>query len=135
MASSVIAKSLTIGKGAINKAKSFDERHQLSSNASATVASIDQKIGLTDKLSIGTAIVNEKVKEMDEKFHVSEKAKSALAVAGPKASNAVNAVMSNPLVSTGASYLQKTFTAVARVAEDVGTMTKEKVEQADLGKK
>ncbi|KAI9091398.1 hypothetical protein K1719_028209 [Acacia pycnantha] len=126
VASLVLTKSLTIGKDALNKAKSFDERHQLISNASATVASIDQKIGITDKLSIGTAIVNEKVREMDGKFQVSEKAKSALAVAGPKASNAVSAVMSNPYVSTGASYLSRTFSAVAKVAGDVGTMTKEK---------
>ncbi|KAK4264042.1 hypothetical protein QN277_029383 [Acacia crassicarpa] len=135
VASLVLSKSFTIGKDALNKAKSFDERHQLTSNASATVASIDQKIGITDKLSIGTAIVNEKVREMDGRFQVSEKAKSALAVAGPKASNAVSAVMSNPYVSTGASYLSRTFSAVAKVAGDVGTMTKEKVSQADGGKK
>lgn len=70
--STMLAKGFILGKGAINRAKSFDERHHLISNASATVASIDRKIGLTDKLSIGTAIVNEKVREMDEKFQVSE---------------------------------------------------------------
>ncbi|XP_054823154.1 binding partner of ACD11 1-like [Prosopis cineraria] len=134
VANLVFAKSVTIGKDALNRAKSFDERHHLISNASATVASIDQKIGLSDKLSIGTAMVNEKVREMDERFQVSEKAKSALAVAGPKASSAVSAVMSNPYVSSGASYLSRTFSAVARAAGDVGTMTKDKVGQADLEK-
>ncbi|XP_028795090.1 binding partner of ACD11 1-like [Neltuma alba] len=132
VASLVLAKGINMGKDALNRAKSFDERHHLISNASATVASIDQKMGLSDKFSIGTSIVNEKVREMDEKFQVSEKAKSALAVAGPKASNAVSAVMSNPYVSSGASYLSRTFSAVAKAAGDVGTMTKEKGGQPDV---
>ncbi|KAK9276460.1 hypothetical protein L1049_005993 [Liquidambar formosana] len=89
--STMLAKGFSLGKDALNRAKSFDERHHLTSNASATVASIDRKMGLTEKLSIGTAVVNEKVREMDERFQVSEKTKSALAVAEQKASNAGSA--------------------------------------------
>jgi hypothetical protein len=70
--STLLAKGFVLGNGAINRAKSFDERHHLISNSSATVASIDRKISLTDKLSIRTAMVNEKVREMDEKFQVFE---------------------------------------------------------------
>lgn len=131
----MLAKGFVLGKGAINRAKSFDERHHLISNASATVASIDRKIGLTDKLSIGTAIVNEKVREMDEKFQVSEKTKSVYAVAEQKASDAGSAIMSNPYVSTGASWVSSAITVVAKAAEDVTTMTMEKVEMAEVDKK
>lgn len=131
----MLAKGFILGKDAINKAKSFDERHHLTSNASATVATIDRKIGLSDKLSIGTAIVNEKVREMDEKFQVSEKTKTAIAVAEQKASSAGSAIMSNPYVSTGASWVSSAITAVAKAAEDVSTLTKEKVEMAEVDKK
>ncbi|GLT35526.1 hypothetical protein SLA2020_099710 [Shorea laevis] len=42
MVSTMLAKGFVLGKDAINKAKVFDEQHQLTSNASATVASIDR---------------------------------------------------------------------------------------------
>lgn len=131
----MLAKGFILGKDAVNKAKSFDERHQLTSNASATVASLDRKMGLSGKLSVGTTIVNEKVREMDEKYQVSEKTKSAIAAAEQKASSAGSAIMSNPYVSTGASWVSSAFTAVAKAAEDVTTMTKEKLEMAEVEKK
>ncbi|KAK7358207.1 hypothetical protein VNO77_00132 [Canavalia gladiata] len=133
--STMLARGFILGKDAVNRAKSFDEHHQLTSNASATVASIDRKMGLSGKLSMGTTIMNEKVKEMDEKFQVSEKTKSAIAVAEQKASSAGSAIMSNSYVSTGASWVSDAITAVAKAAEDVSTMTKEKVEMADVEKK
>lgn len=133
--STMLAKGYVLGKDAINKAKAFDEQHHLTSNASATVASLDRKMGLSLKLSIGTAVVNEKMREMDEKFQVSEKTKSVFAAAEQKASSAGSALMSNPYVSTGASWVSNAFSAVARAAEDVSTMTKEKVEKAEEEKK
>lgn len=133
--STMLAKGFILGKDAINKAKTFDERHHLTSNASSAVASIDRRMGLSDKLSIGTAIVNEKVREMDEKFQVSEKTKSAIAVAEQKASSAGSAIMSNPYVLSGASWVSSAFTAIAKAAGDVSMMTKEKLEQAELEKK
>ncbi|GLU17394.1 hypothetical protein SLE2022_337610 [Rubroshorea leprosula] len=131
MVSTMLAKGFVLGKDAINKAKVFDEQHQLTSNASATVASIDRKMGLSEKLSIGTAVVNDKLKEMDERFQVSEKTKSAFAVAEQKASSAGSVIMSNRYVSAGALWFSNAFSAVAKAAEDVSVMTKEKVEKAE----
>ncbi|KAG4148832.1 hypothetical protein ERO13_D05G308300v2 [Gossypium hirsutum] len=135
MVSTMLAKGFILGKDAINKAKAFDEQHHLTSNASAAVTSFDQKIGLSEKLSIGTAVVNEKMREMDDRFQVSEKTRFALSVAEQKASIAGTAIMSNSYVSTGASWLSNAFTAVARAAEDVGMLTKEKVGKAEEEKK
>ncbi|KAI8560729.1 hypothetical protein RHMOL_Rhmol04G0279000 [Rhododendron molle] len=133
--STMLAKGFILGKDTLNKAKSFDEWHHITSNASATVASIDRTIGLSEKLSIGTAVVNEKVREMDERFQVSEITKSAFSAAEQKASTAGAAIMSNPIVSSGASWLTSAFGAVTKVAEDVSSMTKEKVEKAEEEKK
>ncbi|XP_022776570.1 binding partner of ACD11 1-like isoform X1 [Durio zibethinus] len=133
--STMLAKGFVLGKDAVNKAKAFDEWYHLTSNASAAVTSIDQKMGLSEKLSIGTAVVNEKMREMDERYQVSEKTKSALAVAEHKASNAGTAILSNRYVSTGASWLSNAFNVVARAAEDVSMLTKEKVEKAEEEKK
>lgn len=129
--SSMLAKGYVLGKDAINKAKTFDEQHQLISNASATVASIDRKMGLSEKLSIGTAVFNEKMKEMDELFQVSEMTKSAIAVAEQTATNAGSAILTNRYVLTGASWLSSVFSKVSKAADDVSVLTKEKVSKAE----
>lgn len=74
---SMFAKGFVLGKDAVGKAKTFDEKHRITSTASAKVASLDKKIGFTEKVSVGTSIVSDKVKEVDQKLQVSEKAKSA----------------------------------------------------------
>ncbi|KAL0446711.1 UNVERIFIED_CONTAM: Binding partner of ACD11 1 [Sesamum latifolium] len=129
--STMLAKGFILGKDALNRAKSFDERHQLTSNATATVASIDHRIGFTEKLSMGTAVVNEKVKVMDERFQVSEMTKSALAAAEQRASSAGSAIMNTRIVSAGASWFSSAFRVVSNAAEGVSTMTREKVEKVE----
>ncbi|KAJ0038618.1 hypothetical protein Pint_22459 [Pistacia integerrima] len=133
--STMLAKGFVLGKDAINKAKALDEQHHLTSNASATVASIDSKMGLSEKLSMGTAMVNEKLKEVDEQFQVSEKTKTAFAVAEQTASSAGSAIMSNRYILTGVTWVSSAFGAVTKAAEDVSTMTKEKFEKAEEEKK
>ncbi|KAL2518663.1 RNA-binding (RRM/RBD/RNP motif) family protein [Abeliophyllum distichum] len=133
--STMLAKGFILGKDALNKAKSFDEKHHLISNASATVASIDNKIGLSEKLSAGTAVVNEKVREVNERYQVSEMTKSALAAAEQKASSTGSAIMTNPYVSTGASWVSNAFNVVSKTAEGVRAITKEKVEKAEENKR
>ncbi|XP_047170727.1 binding partner of ACD11 1-like isoform X2 [Vigna umbellata] len=125
--SSMLAKGFILGKDALNRAKSFDERHRLTSTASAKVASLDQKVGFTEKISAGTVIVNDKVKEMDEKFQVSEKTKTAISAAEQSVSSAGSAIMKNRYVLTGATWVTGAYNRVARKAEEVGQKTKEKV--------
>ncbi|KAL5721938.1 hypothetical protein ACHQM5_005520 [Ranunculus cassubicifolius] len=129
--SSMLAKGFILGKDALNRAKTFDEKLHLTSNASATVASIDKKMGLSEKIGMGTAAVNEKVREVDEQYNVSENTKLALFIAEQKASSAGSAIMGNQYVSTGASWVSGAFNKVAKVAEAVSLMTKEKVEKAE----
>ncbi|XP_068659408.1 binding partner of ACD11 1-like [Aristolochia californica] len=135
MVSTMLAKGFILGKDAVNMAKSFDERHKLMSNASATVTSLDRKVGFSDKLSTGTAIMNEKVREVDGRYQVFEKTKSALVSAEQKASSAGSVLMSNRYISTGTSWISSAFNMVAKAAEDVTALTKEKVEKAEDEKK
>ncbi|KAM5566940.1 binding partner of ACD11 1 [Rosa sericea] len=129
--STMAAKGYILGKDALSKAKAFDEQHNLTSKASATVVTIDQRIGLMEKISMGRAVVNEKVKQMDERFLVSEKTKSVFAVAEQTASSAGSAIMSNPYVISGASWVSNALGVFAKAAEDVTTKTKEKVVRAE----
>jgi len=125
--STMLAKGFILGKDALYRAKSFDERHRLTSTASAKVASLDQKVGFTEKISAGTVIVNDKVKEMDEKFQVSEKTKTAISAAEQSVSSAGSAIMKNRYVLTGATWVTGAYNRVAKKAEEVGQKTKEKV--------
>jgi len=129
--SGMLAKGFILGKDAVNKAKTFDDKHQLSSTATAKVASIDQKIGFSEKITVGATVVGGKVREVDQKFQVSEKTKSAFAVAEQKVSTAGSAIMKNRYVLTGASWVTGAFNKVAKAAEEVGQKTKEKVVVAE----
>lgn len=123
----MLAKGFVLGKDVLNKAKLFDEKHQLTSTASAKVASFDQKIGLSEKVSIGTAVVNTKVKEMDEKFHVSDKTKSTIAVAEQKVNGAGSAMVNNRYVTSGISLVAGIFRKVSQAAQSIGFKAKEKI--------
>ncbi|KAM6556638.1 hypothetical protein CsatB_003657 [Cannabis sativa] len=125
--SGMLAKGFVLGKDAVNKAKTFDEKHQLTSTASAKVVSLDKKIGLTDKINAGTSLVSDKVREVDQKFQVSEKTKTAFAAAEQKVSEAGSAIMKNRYVFTGASWVTGAFSKVAKAAGEVSQKTKEKV--------
>ncbi|KAJ7982669.1 binding partner of ACD11 1-like [Quillaja saponaria] len=133
---SMLAKGFVLGKDALNKAKAFDDKLQLTSTATSKVASIDQKIGLTEKISAGTTIVNDKVREMDEKFQVSEKTKYAFSAAEQSVSTAGSAIMKNRYILTGASWVTGAFSRVSKAAGEVGQKTKEKVlAEEDQGRK
>ncbi|KAG0456976.1 hypothetical protein HPP92_021791 [Vanilla planifolia] len=125
--STMLAKGFILGKDALNKARALDEKHQFSSTATAKVASFDKRIGLSQKITMGTSAVNEKVKEMDQKFQVSEKTKLAFSAAEQKVSNAGSTIMKNRYVLTGTSWVTGAFSKVAKAATDVGSMTKDKV--------
>ncbi|KAI5659746.1 hypothetical protein M9H77_28539 [Catharanthus roseus] len=128
---SMLAKGFILGKDALNKAKALDEKHQLTSTASAKVASLDQKIGFSEKITMGATMVNDKVKEMDEKFHVSEKAKSAITAAENTVNTAGSAIMKNRYILTGTSWVTGAFSKVTKAAGEVGQKTKEKVAEEE----
>lgn len=125
--SSMIAKGFILGKGALSKAKALDEKHQLTTTATSTVVNLDKRIGLSEKISMTTSVVNDKVRVMDEKFQVSEKTKLAFAAAEQTVSSAGSAIMSNQYVSTGASWVTGAFSKVASAAGELGQKAKEKV--------
>ncbi|PWA91629.1 binding partner of acd11 1 [Artemisia annua] len=129
--SSMLAKGFILGKDTINKAKAFDDKLQFTSTAAAKAATIDQKIGLTEKISLGTTLVNEKVKDLDQKFQVSEKTKTAFATAEQTVSEAGSAVMKNRYVLTGTAWATGLFSKVTKAAGEVGQKTMEKVAEGE----
>ncbi|CAM0903050.1 unnamed protein product [Alopecurus aequalis] len=130
----MLAKGFILGRDALEKAKALDEKHQLTSTATARVSSFDKRIGLSEKISVGTSVVNDKVKDLDEKYLVSEKTRSALAAAEQGVSTAGSAIMKNRYVLTGAAWVAGAFSKVANTANDVGAKAKEKIAAEQEGR-
>nr|CAB3491737.1 unnamed protein product [Digitaria exilis] len=102
------------------RAQSFDNGHQLLSSATSRVASLDRRLGLSDKFTLGTAAA----RGVDERFQVTATARGAFAAAG-------DFVAGSPVASRGAAWVSAAVGAVARAASDVGAMTMEKVVKAE----
>ncbi|KAA8518407.1 hypothetical protein F0562_015881 [Nyssa sinensis] len=124
--SSMVAKGSAIGQDAMNKARAFDEKHRLTANASARVISFDRRVGLTEKLTVGISVVNEKVKSVDQRLQVSDKTMAALMAAERKLNDTGSAVKSSRYVTAGAAWLNGAFGKVAKAGQAAGTKTREK---------
>ncbi|GMI65059.1 BPA1-Like 4 [Hibiscus trionum] len=127
---SVLAKGSAIRQDAVNKAKAFDEKHQLRANASAKVISFDRRVGLTEKLTVGISVVNEKVKSVDQRLQVSDKTMAAIFAAERKINDTGSAVKSSRYVTAGTAWLNGAFSKVAKAGQVAGTKTKEKLNLA-----
>ncbi|XP_024310335.1 binding partner of ACD11 1 [Brachypodium distachyon] len=112
--STMLARGFVLSKDALKRARSFDDRHQLLSSASARVARLDRRFGLSDKFTLA-------VRGVDERLQVSERARGAI-------TTAETIVASSPYASRGAAWVSAAVGAVARAAADVGAMTMDKVE-------
>ncbi|XP_068650546.1 binding partner of ACD11 1-like [Aristolochia californica] len=126
----MLAKGSALGQDAVNKAKAFDEKHQLTANASAKVISFDRRVGLTEKLTVGIAVVNEKVKSMDQKLHVSDKTMAVLTVAEQKFNDTGSSVKTNRYVTAGTAWLNGAFSKVSKAGQAAGAKTREKFQLA-----
>lgn len=127
MMTSMLAKGYVLTKDAMNTAESLDEKHQISANATATVSSLDKKIGFTQAISSGTAAVNEHMKALDQRYQVSEKTRSAFVAAEQKVLSAGSTLLKNKYVLNSTAWVTGAFNKVAKAAEEVGQKTMEKV--------
>ncbi|BFG37518.1 hypothetical protein CerSpe_237950 [Prunus speciosa] len=126
----IVAKGSAIGQDAVNKAKAFDEKHRLTASASEKVISFDKRVGLTEKLTVGFSVVNEKVKSVDQRLHVSDKTMAAIFAAERKLNDTGSAVKTSRYVTAGASWLNGAFGKVAKAGQAAGTKTREKFHMA-----
>ncbi|XP_074282321.1 binding partner of ACD11 1 isoform X2 [Silene latifolia] len=128
--SNMIAKGSAIRQDAVNKAKAFDEKHQLRATASARVTSFDKRVGLTDKITVGISAVNEKVKSVDQRLQVSDKTMAAILAAERKLNDTGSAVKSSRYVTAGAAWFNGAFSKVTKVGHVAGMKTREKFSTA-----
>ena len=114
---SMLATGFVLGKDAFTKAKAFDESHGVSAAAAARVSQLDQRFGLADKIFAGV----EAVRLTDQKYHVSDKAKSAVSATGRTAAAAATSVVNSSYFSSGALWLSGALERAAKAASDLGS--------------
>lgn len=112
----MLATGYVLSKDALAKAKEFDESHQVSATVTGKVAELSQRIGLADKISAGV----EAVKSVDQKYHVSESAKSAASATGRSIAAAANTVVNSSYFSNGSLWLSGALTRAGQAAADLG---------------
>ncbi|PIN04075.1 hypothetical protein CDL12_23388 [Handroanthus impetiginosus] len=113
----VAAKGYVLGKGAVGKAKAFDESHQVSATAVAKVAELSGRVGLTDKIFAGV----EAARSVDQRYHISDKTKSAVSSTRKTAASAANAVVNSSYFSKGAFWLSGALNRASQAAAGLGS--------------
>lgn len=113
---SMVSTGYVLGIGALSKAKSFDESHQVSATATAKVAELSERIGLTDKIYAGVGAV----KSVDERYHIYDTTKSAVAATGRTAVAATTTVVNSSYFSKGALWMSDALSRAAKAAADLG---------------
>ena len=112
----MLAKGYVLSKDALAKAKEFDESHQVSATATAKVAELTERFGLADKIFAGV----EAVKSVNQKYHVSDTAKSAASATGRSVAAAANNVVNSSYFSKGALWVSGALSRAAQAAADLG---------------
>lgn len=131
----MLAKGFILGKDAAGKAREFDEKHQLTASATSSVVNFDKKTGISEKIGVGSAVVNQQLKAVDEKYQVSERTRAAFAVAEEKVSTAGSALLKNRYVMTGATWVTGAFSRVQKAAAEVSQKAKEKAATMESGER
>ncbi|KAI9111341.1 hypothetical protein K1719_017031 [Acacia pycnantha] len=121
----MLAKGYVLGKDALANAKAFDESHQVSATASAKVAELNQRIGLTEKISAGVNAV----RSVDQRYHVSETAMSAASATGRSVAAAANSVVNSSYFAQGATWVSGVLSRAADAAADLGSRADSGVRQ------
>lgn len=112
----MVSKGYVLGKGALGKAKAFDESHQVSATALAKVAELSDRIGLTDKIFAGV----ETARSVDQRYHIYDTTKSAVSATGRTAASAASAVVNSSYFSRGALWLSDALNRASQAAADLG---------------
>ncbi|KAH7652610.1 Nucleotide-binding alpha-beta plait domain-containing protein [Dioscorea alata] len=70
----IISKGYVVTKDMLSKAKEFDDSHKVTATATAKIAELSERIGLTDKINTGI----DAVRSVDERLRVSEAAETMI---------------------------------------------------------
>ena len=109
----MLARGYILGKDALGKAKAFDESHQVSASATAKVAELSERYGITDKLCAGVKVV----RFVDKNYHISNTTKSIVSATGRSAIVAATTVVNSNYFSKGSLWMSDALSRAAKAEE------------------
>ncbi|KAJ7546756.1 hypothetical protein O6H91_08G053000 [Diphasiastrum complanatum] len=128
----VLAKGYILGKDAMDMARAFDEKHQLSAQAT-TVSSFNEKVGICETVNVGSRYLHIKSWHESHGQKVSGLGEDQTStICSRTLQSAGSALMKNQYIFTGATWLTGALSEVAKVVNDVSQKTKEKVQISEL---
>jgi len=133
---SLLAAGYVLATDAIDKAKEYDDKHNISLRAKVAVEmvkvkanEIDQQYGISEKATTVKNAATDKAKKLNEEYHISEKAQQAASVAKAQAQK----IQENPTVSSAlgaiASTASKVSGSVSSVYQDYKEQTQKAIEE------
>lgn len=144
---SLLAAGYTLANDALDEAKEYDEKHNISLRAKVAVDQllvkaheIDVHYGISEKATAAkntvvekTKPVVEKAKQVDSEYGISEKAAQAATTVKTTAQTAASKIAENPTVKKGIDAVkqttQKVATSVNQTFNDVREQTREAIEE------
>jgi len=144
---SLLAAGYSLANDALEDAKEYDEKHNISLRAKVAVDQflvkaheIDVQYGISEKAAAAkntvvekTKPVVEKAKQVDSEYKISEKASQAATTVKTTAQTAASKIAENPTVKKGIDAVkqttQKVATSVNQTFNDVREQTREAIEE------
>jgi len=142
---SLLAAGYVLANDALEKAKSYDEKHNLSTRAKATVEQIKVKVneidvqyGISDKATAMKNSVTETAKKLDSDYKISEKASLAANTVKLTAQSGYQKAQENPTIKKGLEQVkataQKVSTSVTSTYNDMREQTKKEIDDKQKDK-
>jgi len=142
---SLLAAGYVLANDALEKAKTIDEKHNLSTRAKATVDQIKVKVneidvqyGISDKATAMKNSVTETAKKLDSDYKISEKATLAANTVKATAQSGYQKAQENPTIKKGLDQVkataQKVSTSVTSTYNDMRDQTKKEIDDKQKDK-
>ncbi|XP_078429636.1 binding partner of ACD11 1-like [Wolffia australiana] len=108
----MIAMGYVLSKDALGRARAFDEACGLSAAATAKMADLSRRIGITDKIDA--------IRAVDAQYHLSETAAAVAGATVRAAASAGGAVVNSRYFAAGALFVSDALHKAADYAADLG---------------
>jgi len=137
---SLLAAGYTLANDALDKAKEYDEKHNISLRAKVAVDQllvkaheIDVQYGISEKATAAKNTVVEKAKQLDTEYKITEKTSQAATTVKTSAQTAAAKIAANPTVQKGIDAVkqttQKVTTTMNQTFNDVRDQTRDAIDE------
>eukprot|EP00002_Diphylleia_rotans_P033725 TRINITY_DN719_c0_g3_i1.p1 TRINITY_DN719_c0_g3~~TRINITY_DN719_c0_g3_i1.p1 ORF type:complete len:272 (-),score=89.02 TRINITY_DN719_c0_g3_i1:197-1012(-) len=134
----VLAKGYILGENAMQKAKEFDEKHNISlkfkvaaESAKNKALKIDEEYKISEKAHAASEAAAAQAKKIDEQYHISEKASHAAAAGAATATVLASKAMSVSAVSSTVGFFKRGVEAAQATVGEIKAETQRRIDEKE----